>query len=80
MNYYFSVKMKESDQVTFLDFRLYESNEGKEAKNDYDHDFLRRLIDNSLINTFGIIDASKIQYELILKSHSIDFQIKTTKK
>jgi len=73
--------MKGSDEVISLDFTIHESREGLDQKNEYDNDFLRKLIDNSVINTFGILEASKIQYELILKNPpSKEFQMNTTKK
>lgn len=73
--------MKGCDEVISLDFSIHESKEGQQTKNEYDHDFLRRLIDNSVINTFGILEACKIQYEVILNnSASKEFQMRTTKK
>ena len=64
-----------------LKFKILHNKEDRFPKEKFEYDtvFLRKLIDNSIINTFGILEASKIQYELNLNNKK-DFEIKTTKK
>ena len=73
--------MKEFDKVVSVEFRIHESKEGSLQKSEYDHDFLRKVIDNSVINTFGILEACKIQYDIIINNpNSRDFLLRTNKK
>lgn len=69
-------------KVNVLNFKIHESKEALSSKEkfEYDNVFLRRLIDNSIINTFGILEASKIQYECNLDQYTKAFQVKTTQK
>ena len=72
--------MKETEDYETLSLRVHEGKEALKENNDYDNYFLRKLVDNSLINTFGILEASKIQYDLQTTGNLKDFQIKSLKK